>query len=198
MTDKKDSWIQTYTGKKFYIDNPKPEDIDIRDIAHSLSLKCRFNGHCNSFYSVAEHSVRIVKHVYPRVQRSSQSIGDMEIKGKFALLHDAAEAYMTDLPKPIKRIMPEYSKLENVLLDKILDKFGLDRYKNKTEWNEVMLSDVKILATEKKCIMSPEPDDWKLPEDPYDDIIVPLSTPQDAERVYLDWANNFGLLKKEE
>jgi len=191
----KDAWIQTYTGKKFYIDDPKPEDIDIRDIAHSLSMSCRFGGHCNYFYSVAEHCIRMVKYIYPRTVDQSQSIGSIEIKGKFALLHDAAEAYLRDFPKPLKMLLPEYSQYETVLLDKILNKFGVDRYDNSQEWSDVMLADVRILATEKKCIMSPEPDDWKLPEDPYDDIIVPLSTPQDAERIYLDWADRFGFLK---
>ena len=52
-------WIQTYSGKKFYPLDPRPEDIDIRDIAHALSLNCRFNGHCRCFYSVAEHSVGV-------------------------------------------------------------------------------------------------------------------------------------------
>jgi len=187
------AWIQTYTGKKFYIEDPKPEDIDIRDIAHALSLTCRFRGHCNSFYSVAEHSVRIVNQVYPKAHRFSE--GNMWLRGKFALLHDAAEAYMADIPKPVKMILPEYSKLEKALLDKIFAKFGLDRYENKAEWDSVMLADVKMLATEKNSIMSPEPDDWKLTEEPYNDVIIPLSTPQDAERVFLEWADRFGLLK---
>jgi len=117
----------------------------------------------------------------------------LEILGRFALLHDAAEAYIRDLPKPIKRIMPEYSKFESVLLDAILNRFGLDRQKNKEEWDTVMMADVKILATEKNSIMAPEPDSWNLPEKPFDDIIVPLSSPRDAERVYLEWANRFGL-----
>ena len=196
MTNKNDFWMQTYTGKKFYINDPKPEDIDIRDIAHALSLTCRFSGHCNSFYSVAEHSVRMVNYVYKLDgYQVKNALTQKDLRGKFALLHDAAKAYMTDMPKPIKWMMPEYAKLEKVLLNTILAKFGLDRHKNEKEWDDVMLADVKILATEKKSIMSPEPDNWNLPEDPYDDIIIPLTTPQDAERAFLEWANYFGLLK---
>ena len=54
-------WIQTFTGKKFSPLEPRREDIDILDIAHSRSMQCRFNGHCRQFYSVAEHSVRVAR-----------------------------------------------------------------------------------------------------------------------------------------
>ncbi|MFG0247924.1 MAG: phosphohydrolase, partial [Phycisphaeraceae bacterium JB051] len=79
------SWIQTYTGKAFYPLREDPGIIDIRDIAHALSLQCRFNGHCSDFYSVAQHSVH-VSEVVPQAF------------ALWGLLHDAAEAYMSDLP----------------------------------------------------------------------------------------------------
>lgn len=82
-------WIQTYTGKKMFPLAPKREDICIEDIAHALSMKCRFNGHCNLFYSIAQHSLIVASLVKPELRLA-------------ALLHDAAEAYLPDFCRPIK------------------------------------------------------------------------------------------------
>ena len=79
------SWLQTYTGIQFWPLDPRPEEIDIQDIAHALSLLCRFNGHCQRFYSVAEHSVHVSTILAPEF-------------GLWGLLHDAAEAYLSDIP----------------------------------------------------------------------------------------------------
>src|SRR5271156_4912831 len=81
------AWIQTFTGKKFYPFNPKPQDIDIRDIAHALSNICRFTGHTKRFYSVAEHSRNVAKLVPAHMKLQ-------------ALLHDASEAYLCDIARP--------------------------------------------------------------------------------------------------
>ena len=99
--NQKDCWMTTYTGKKFYPLNPNPEDIDILDIAHHLSLICRFTGACRIHYSVAEHSVRVMSLV-PK----DQKLG--------ALLHDSPETYMADLSRGLKPAFPEYKKYENI------------------------------------------------------------------------------------
>jgi hypothetical protein len=88
-------WIRTFTGKRFYPLQPRLQDIDIADIAHALSLQCRFTGHCKRHYSVAEHSL-IVASLVPEEQQMQ------------ALLHDASEAYLTDVPRTLKRL-PEYA-----------------------------------------------------------------------------------------
>lgn len=90
-----------------------PESIVVKDIAHSLSMQCRFGGHCFNFYSVAEHSINVAK-LLP------------ELYKKEALMHDAGEAYTTDLPTPIKKMVPDFSKIEDVFLKKIGVKFGVD------------------------------------------------------------------------
>lgn len=107
------SFIQTYTGKSVYpLGVLKLEDVDIRDIAHSLALQCRWRGHCKTFYSIAEHSVHVSK----------------EIDNRFALeglLHDAAEAYLGDTPSPIKHLIPQLKKSEKYIMSIIAERFNL-------------------------------------------------------------------------
>lgn len=86
-----DGSVVTYTGKKIYPPNIKKQDIDIRDIACSLSNRCRFSGHLKHFYSVAEHSVLVSLLVEPEY-------------ALWGLLHDAAEAYFADIPSPLKKL----------------------------------------------------------------------------------------------
>lgn len=90
--ERKGDWMQTYTGRKFWPLNPRAEEVYIEDIAHSLALSCRFNGHCKVFYSIAQHSVLVSQIVKPTQQL-------------IALLHDSAEAYLGDIIRPIKRFL---------------------------------------------------------------------------------------------
>jgi uncharacterized protein len=104
--------ITTATGREV---NPlalRVEDIDIRDIAHALALTCRFNGHCRMFYSVAEHSVLVSNLCPPEFALE-------------ALLHDASEAYLGDVPTPLKRQWPEYRIAEERAQATIAKCFGL-------------------------------------------------------------------------
>jgi 5'-deoxynucleotidase YfbR-like HD superfamily hydrolase len=107
-------FITTYTGKKFHYLSPTPEEIDIKDIAHALSLTCRFGGHCRSFYSVAEHSVRVAAEV-----PASSAL--------FALLHDAAEAYLPDIPSPMKQDYKKWQALEGRIEKVIIKKYDAVR-----------------------------------------------------------------------
>ena len=129
--NRKGDWIITYTGKKFYALDPQPEDIDIKDIAHALSMTCRFGGHSSRFYSVCEHSILV------------ESLCSQKNK-LAALLHDASEAYITDVPSPIKRGMPEYQVMENDIMTVIADKFGFQYPLS----DEIEYIDHNIVATE--------------------------------------------------
>ena len=82
MSERRGDWIQTYLGIQFWPLDPRPEEVMLFDIAHSLSNMCRFTGHCREFYSVAQHSVIVSQNV-PREDAA------------WGLLHDASEAYMT-------------------------------------------------------------------------------------------------------
>ena len=105
-------WFVTATGRKVYVMDPGPEDVCIEDIAHALSHICRFGGHCKTFYSVAQHSVLVSKHVP----------AGLALEG---LLHDATEAYVGDMIRPLKRQMPEYVEAENAWHEAIIARFGL-------------------------------------------------------------------------
>jgi hypothetical protein len=105
-------WMQTATGRQFWPLDPRPDDVFIEDIAHALSLLCRFGGHCLRFYSVAEHSVLLARAAPARLK-------------KWALLHDAAEAYIVDVPRPLKPFLTNYKQAEAAVMRAIEFRFGL-------------------------------------------------------------------------
>jgi len=92
-------FIVTYTGKRFYPCDPDPEEVDIEDVAHALSMINRFTGHTKFPYSVAQHSV----YAYQRAKLYSR---------REALLHDAPEAYLNDISRPLKKSLPDYRRIE--------------------------------------------------------------------------------------
>jgi uncharacterized protein len=140
------TWIQTYSGLKFDIDNLNPDMITIRDIAHALSLNCRYNGHCKQFYSVAEHCVLMSENVLPEYAMD-------------ALLHDAAEAYLTDIPRPFKPLIVGFEDLEYKVLRTIYKKFGLI-YPDWETRKEIKQADLIMLKVEQRDVMSTPPEKW--------------------------------------
>lgn len=134
----KDNWKQTYTGKRFVFSDPiDPESIGIEDIAHSLAMQCRFNGHCKTFYSVAEHSV-VMSHFVSTKEAAL-----------YALLHDAAEAYIGDIITPLKT--DAMRAMEAKIIEAILDRFGI-RVSEITK-AEVKKADLRMMVTEKEQLM---------------------------------------------
>lgn len=105
-------WIQTHTGLAFYPLDPRPEEVDIEDIAHALSLQCRYTGHVNTFYSVAEHCVH-ASYLVP------------EEHALVALLHDASEAYLSDIARPVKHTLADYKRIEEGLERAVCTRFDL-------------------------------------------------------------------------
>jgi hypothetical protein len=164
------SWIQTYVGKQFWPLAPRAEDLDIRDIAHSLSLQCRFNGHCRVFYSVAEHSVRV----------AAQLPDELALWG---LLHDAAEAYLGDLTRPLRRQVEArwFNEAEDRLLKVIAATFGLT-------WPmppSVRAADDVLLVTEARDLMVEPPTSWSIEAEPLPERIEPRA-PAAAEALFLE------------
>jgi|SRR6185503_15857369 len=105
--------IRTYSGIYMNVFEPTLDMICIEDIAHSLSMQCRFGGHLPYFYSVGRHSLNCMYLI------------DYEGLKLEALLHDASEAYLLDIPRPIKNNLSNYKEIENRLMTLIFEKFGL-------------------------------------------------------------------------
>lgn len=136
--------IQTASGREFHLVTPSPDSIVIEDIAHALSHLCRYTGHCQTFYSVAQHSYlvsRIVEETEPE-------------HALRALLHDASEAYLGDVSSPLKQLLQDYRLLEANVMDAINFKFGITG----PEPRCIKTADIIALKTEKRDLM---PNGWE-------------------------------------
>lgn len=127
-------------GSHVSLEHPQWSRLRITDIAQALSHLCRFNGHTNRFYSVAQHCVH-VSEIVP---------SEFALAG---LLHDAHEAYIGDVTSPLKAVLgPEYRRLDNLWSDAIVYQFNL-RDAGPTCWEEVYKADMVLLATERRDLL---------------------------------------------
>ena len=173
------AWIETYTGKKFHLLDPQPDEIDIEDIAHALSNQCRYTGHTRRFFSVAEHSIHVSLLSY-----------NFKLAG---LMHDASEAYLSDISRPVKQLTPvgpPYYQVEDKMMTAIANKYGF-------EWplpKEVKTADNIMLFTEKDQLMtSLSWSDDKSTEDARSEAILDYAEtrlignpPETVKRMFLD------------
>ncbi len=137
-------FMQTATGRKFWPMDPRADEVVIEDIAHSLSMQCRYAGHILRFYSVAEHSVLIARHL--RGQYDEQT-------SLWGLLHDASEAYLVDVPRPVKPYLTGYKAAEAKVMAAVCERFGLQHDMPP----EVHEADERIIADE---LVNLVPMDW--------------------------------------
>ncbi|WP_395175543.1 phosphohydrolase [Roseibium alexandrii] len=142
------TWIHTFTGRRFTPLAPKANDVSLDDIAHALSMKCRYNGHCSTFYSVAEHSVLVASKATPRLALR-------------ALMHDAHEAYLVDLAAPLKGA-DEFAGVCDV--EKRLDKAIAERFNlpYPIKDNEIDRLDKRILLDEGQALMHRGTEGWNV------------------------------------
>lgn len=170
------AFIETFTGRKFCPLDPWPSDIRVEDIAHGLSNLCRFSGHVKTFYSVAEHSVR--------VSWLLQSWGCMPLVQKWGLFHDASECLgIPDFPAPIKKeeCFANIREAEHTIMRAVCDRFWLPY----EEPPMVKKADLVLLSTEARDLMFYRAEHWaKLTEKPLDEAITPWS-PSDAKARFL-------------
>ncbi len=141
-------WIMTSRGRMFYPLEPRAEDVDIRDIAHALGAVNRFNGHTSEPYSVAQHSILV----------SLQFDGDGPDMALLALLHDASEAYLCDVPRPLKQTpaFASYREAEARLEAVIFDVFGLSELAQSPDAvARLKAVDRRMLRTEQAQLMPP-------------------------------------------
>ncbi len=168
--------LLTYTGKIVTPFDMKPEMLDIRDIAKSLSMQARFLGHTQDFYSVAQHCYEGAMYMIDGLYTPGPRLA--------FLLHDAAEAYMCDIPSPIKHhpVMKGYHDAQDRLQEIINEKFGVTRWAENAIIKEV---DSRMLSTEKRDIRQTD-DKWPVERDfpPYERRIWPNSH-VDAYGAYL-------------
>lgn len=179
--------IQTYTGLIFYPLDPRLDDINLVDVAHGLSNKCRFTGHTSRFYSTAEHSCRVSCYL--------EDIGATLMQQYCGLHHDDTDAYLPDVPTPLKRL-PEFEwfrKLEHDMQELCYKRFNcvVDDYKI------IKKADVVMLFAEKRDLMPKVNSQWdpvfEETDSPYSYKIKPLP-PEKAEYWYLE--RHYNLTKK--
>ncbi len=142
------SHITTYTGKHFDPTAPDAELFDVKDIAHALSLTCRGNGHVKTFFSVGQHCINCALEAELRGYSPRVILA--------CLLHDASEAYMSDVPRPFKASLPDYVQAEEKLLEMIYEKF-LDGQLTKDEQKQVKAIDDDLLYYDLKVLLNETP-----------------------------------------
>lgn len=139
------TWLLTASGRHFDLVDPQPDMINILDIAQGLANECRYAGQCRWFYSVAQHSV-LASQIVPREYALE------------ALLHDASEAYLKDIPRPLKQLLPDYRAIEERVDAVIRSAFGLPAKAS----GQIALADRILLATERRDLMPADGADWPI------------------------------------
>jgi uncharacterized protein len=161
--------IMLRSGAWFDFCAPATSEFTIEDIAHGLANICRYSGQCSRFYSVAEHSILV----------SEVAVG-FELE---ALLHDAAEAFLGDITRPLKQMLPEYKRIETEVEHAILDRFGVP-------WPlppQVKQADLRVLAAEQSQIMPEGTDGWVRGQKVVPaQIVVRHLSPDEAKHVFLE------------
>lgn len=163
-------YVSTFSGNRFYPLEPRIDCVAIEDIAHGLAYQCRFNGQTCEFYSVAQHSLVVAALVPPHLRLA-------------ALLHDAAEAYVGDMVKPLKVLLPAFADIEDKVGALIADAFGLDF----SDYAPIKRADLIALATEKRDLMPHSAERWAY----LDDIAalpapIVAMNPRAAKQAFLD------------
>ena len=166
-------WFISPSGKRLHVLEPRPEQIDIEDIASSLSKICRFGGMTRSFYSVAEHSV-MVSHLVPP---------ELALVG---LLHDATEAYLGDVIRPLKQQLYEYRRIEGLWAEAIGERFGVEPEKLPPG---VKQADGIAVVTERRDLMHPNAmEGWVEDEQGFQPLpgrLMGVNSPWSAEMEFL-------------
>lgn len=167
---RKGGWMQTYTGGRFYPGDPRPEDVNIIDIAHAISQICRFGGHCKRFYSVAEHSVHCSTIVPPQFAMQ-------------ALMHDATEAYVVDVPRPLKVQLTNYAEIEALNWEAIRAALPMCNLPSELD-PSVKAADNGMLLAERDQLLDTSQGSWSIPGAPAD-VRIKCWDPKAAEAQFL-------------
>jgi hypothetical protein len=168
-------FIETYTGRQFRPLFPEASAISVIDIAHALSMQCRYSGHTKFHYSVGQHSCLLASYAEQVLKKSP--IECLQI-----LMHDAPEAYLVDMPRPVKQYMPEFRTWDHRINDCVREWYGVSHLPIPAFQDEL---DSRIIADERAQLMSDSGNDWgRDSENPLDIIITPW-TPEHTEKQFL-------------
>lgn len=143
MSDDRGRPIGTFTGQRMHPLDPHPDEIRIEDIAHGLANTCRYGGQCQFYYSVGTHSIYVSKEL-------SEYGPEMQLYGLF---HDAAEAYITDLPRPVKAEIEGYDGIESGILSAVWDTLSLS-HPTEQQWKTVMAVDDQLFHYESEELLA--------------------------------------------
>lgn len=156
------------SGAYFDFEAPEACEITIEDIAHGLAMTCRFAGQCSRHYSVAQHSVHL-SHIVPP-EHAYQG-----------LMHDASEAVVGDMAKPLKTMLPEYSVIEKRAEAAIFKRFNVATPLPPT----IKEADIQMLVTEQRQLMKNR-DDWEYTRGRRPlDFVIPAWSPEEAKAQFL-------------
>lgn len=153
-----DGWIELVNGTQFYFGAPEDHMIHVEEVAHALSMLCRFNGHTKRFYTVAEHACLMSDWVMAQDWATP-------LHGLTALHHDDAEYIIGDMARPVKMKVPQFKALETVLDGAIALRFGTEY--PFPPWLKAI--DKRILVDERRGTINPSSNNWGI------DDLVPLS-----------------------
>lgn len=137
-------YIKVNSGRNFYVLDPRPEDITVEDIAHSLSNLARFTGHADRFYCVGEHSIQCAK--------VARMLDLTPLQQLYALGHDASESVMNDLARPVKQNIPQYKEIEDKIMAVMWEVMGLPK-PTEEDYQIVKLIDNTLLVNEMHQLM---------------------------------------------
>lgn len=153
MTDRKGEWMQTASGKQYWPLDPRTTDVEAIDIAHHLSLLCRYCGASRRHYSVAEHTLGVL---YVGQQYAARlGMHYSRHFDRLLLLHDAAEAYCHDLIRPIKRNIEGYEAIEAANMTAIYQRFGIDAAECIGLQTLIKQCDIAMLLAERDFLLVP-------------------------------------------
>lgn len=187
-------WVQTRSGIQLFPFDDRETEYWIEDIAHALSNQCRWTGHCSPFYSVAQHSVECARHLGRQMPFGATPC-DRRDAVLVALLHDASEAYLSDIATPIKRELSlrAYHNADQRLQIRIYDRFRLREAYRKFA-DQVAAADKFMLFAERNSLMGKPPVPWDNESENHGahlirDLGVAPLPPLDARRDFLDLFN---------
>lgn len=196
---KRDDYIESATGRRLFPTHLHHTDVDIRDIARALSNQCRFGGHCDRFYSVAEHSVLQVRHAMENHEYLDElearvnwmSIQEYAAFLLYILLHDSPEYIVLDMPKPIKGYLPGYKDMSDRIEHKIFRRYRLI---DLPTWirPEAKHLDLSILLNERYALMEDTGNIWAVEEmgyKPLPGVEIECLSPWEAEAQFLEMFN---------